>query len=156
MLAAARRADADLVIASRYILGGSTGGLDGPLRQFYSRGLKWLAKTLFPRRLTGITDPLVGYFLVRRSVVQACQLRPIGYKILLDVLIRSHWETVSEVPYCFEARQHGESKASFAQGLQFLEHLRTLVWDCSPMLSVPRLLTRLHVPGTPAPVPGQP
>src|SRR6266480_1120536 len=40
LLEAARTQAADIVIASRYVPGGSAGGLDGPLRQFYSRGLK--------------------------------------------------------------------------------------------------------------------
>jgi len=155
LLEEARRTDADVVIASRYIPGGSNGGLDGPMRQFYSRGLKLLAQVLFPRRLTGITDPLGGFFLVRRSAVQGVELRPIGYKILLEVLVRCDWHTSAEVPYRFELRRHGESKANLQQGLQFLEHLRTLFWDCSPMLAVPRLATRLSVGGRTAPVPGR-
>jgi dolichol-phosphate mannosyltransferase len=142
MLAEAVRSHADIVVASRYVPGGSTGGLDGNMRRFYSRGLRLCAKTLFPLKLARISDPLGGYFLVRRSIVQAATLRPVGYKILLEVLVRCPWQTASEVPYRFEARRHGQSKADFTQGLQFLEHLRTLVWDCSPALSLVRALSR--------------
>jgi dolichol-phosphate mannosyltransferase len=145
MLAEARRADADIVVASRYRPGGSTGGLDGPLRQFYSRGLKLLARTVFPRRLAAISDPLGGYFLVRRAVIHGVDLRPIGYKILLEVLVRGQWQTVVELPYRFEARRFGASKATLAQGLRFLEHLRTLAWDCSPVFALPRLVFRSPV-----------
>jgi glycosyltransferase involved in cell wall biosynthesis len=155
LIAQARRTDADVVIASRYIAGGSNGGLDGPMRQFYSRGLKLLAQLLFPRRLAGVTDPLGGFFLVRRSVLQGVHLHPIGYKILLEVLIRCEWRTTAEVPYSFEARRHGESKANLQQGLQFLEHLRTLFWDCSPLLAMPRLASRLSSGGPAAPAPGK-
>jgi len=146
LLSEMRRTQADLVVASRYIPGGSTGGLGGPLRQFFSRGLKLLSQTVFPRRLAGISDPLGGYFLVRRSVVQAATLRPLGYKILLEILVRCQCRTVSEVPYVFQPRQYGESKADLRQGLHFLRHLATLVWDCSPAFALPRWLLGSDVP----------
>jgi dolichol-phosphate mannosyltransferase len=139
MLAAARTTNADIVIASRYVPAGSAGGLDGPLRQLYSHSLKRLTLLMFPRQLAGVTDPLGGYFLLRRSIVQDVALRPIGYKILLEILVRCRWETVVEVPYHFQPRQHGASKADFHQGMRFLHHLARLVWDRSPVFSVPRL-----------------
>jgi dolichol-phosphate mannosyltransferase len=144
LLATVRYSEADIVVASRYMPGGSTGGLDGPLRRFFSRGLKTVAKAAFPKRLAGITDPLGGYFIVRRSVVQGASLQPIGYKILLEMLVRCPWQTACEVPYEFEQRRYGESKADLRQGLQFLEHLTKLVWECSPMFTLPRVLTAPH------------
>jgi dolichol-phosphate mannosyltransferase len=143
LLAEVRRTDADLVIASRYINGGSSGGLDGPLRRFYSRGLKLLSRSIFPRRLADVTDPLGGFFLVRRSVVQAACLRPIGYKILLEILVRCPWQTSSEVPYTFQPRRHGDSKATFSQGVNFLRHLGILAWECSPTFALPRFLFQM-------------
>jgi dolichol-phosphate mannosyltransferase len=149
LLAAARSQDADVVIASRYVPGGSTGGLDGPLRQFYSRGLKQLSQMVFPRRLAGITDPLGGYFLLHRSVVQGVALRPMGYKILLEILVRCSWKRSAEVPYAFQQRQHGESKADFRQGLRFLHHLVRLALDCSPAFAPLRLVGRVTVSQSP-------
>jgi len=140
LIAEARRTNADVVIASRYLPGGSTGGLDGPLRQFYSRGLRLLSRTIFPHRLASISDPLGGFFLVRQSVVQAVGLRPIGYKILLEILIRCPWQASSEVAYTFQPRRHGDSKADFNQGLRFLQHLWTLAWECSPAFSLARVV----------------
>lgn len=141
MLAEASRSGADLVIASRYVAGGSTAGLGGPLRQLYSRGLRAVTRLVFPRRLAHITDPLGGYFLVRRSVVQGAALRPIGYKILLEILVRCRWHEAREVPYRFQLRLHGASKANLKEGLRFLQHLTLLAWDCSPLFALPRLLT---------------
>jgi dolichol-phosphate mannosyltransferase len=123
MLAEAHRSDADVVIASRYMPGGSACGLDGPLRQLYSRGLKLLSQLLFPRRLAGVTDPLGGYFLLHRRILAGVELRPVGYKILLEILIRCPWRTAGEVPYRFQPRRHGDSKADLRQGLRFLRHL---------------------------------
>jgi dolichol-phosphate mannosyltransferase len=142
LLAEAHRTAADVVIASRYVPGGSTGGLDGPLRQLLSRGLKALSRLLFPRRLAGITDPLGGYFIVRRSAIQGVELHPVGYKILLEILIRCNWRVVREVPYRFQPRQHGASKANLRQGLWFLRHLMTLVWECSPLCAPLRPIQR--------------
>jgi dolichol-phosphate mannosyltransferase len=140
LLAEAQRTQADVVIASRYVAGGSNGGLNGPMRQVYSVGLRWLSLAAFPRRLAGITDPLGGYFLLKSSVLTGAQLRPVGYKILLEILVRCRWSIVSEVPYEFQPRQHGDSKADFRQGLRFLEHVCRLVWECSPSMAIPRSL----------------
>jgi dolichol-phosphate mannosyltransferase len=138
LLAEARRTSADLVIASRYTDGGSAGGLDGPLRQIVSRGLKALSQVLFPRRLAGISDPLGGFFLVRRSVVTGFELRPIGYKILLEILVRCRWQIVREVPYVFQPRLYCDSKADLRQGVRFLHHLSKLFLDCSPVFAMTR------------------
>ena len=143
LLAAAREHAADVVVASRYVPGGSASGLDGPLRQFYSRGLKHLSRCVFPRKLAHVTDPLGGYFLLRRSVVEGADLRPIGYKILLEILIRGRWSTAREVPYRFQPRQQGASKADLRQGLRFLHHLARLAWDCSPSTAPLRQAARL-------------
>ena len=126
MLAAARNRSADIVIASRYCAGGSPGGLDGPLRHLFSLGLRLLTKVLFPERLRGVTDPLGGFFLVRRSLVQGVELHPMGYKILLEILVRSPWQTIAEVPYEFRPRRGGTSKANLREGLRFLRHVAAL------------------------------
>lgn len=135
LLDEARGSNADLVIASRYIPGGSAGGLAGPLRRFYSTGLKSLARACFPRRLARVTDPLGGFFLIRRQIIDDACLRPLGYKILLEVLIRTRWRSVREVPYRFRPRRHGLSKADLPQGVWFLRHLARLIWSCSPLLA---------------------
>jgi dolichol-phosphate mannosyltransferase len=145
MLEAARETGADVVVASRYVPGGAAGGLDGPLRQFYSRGLKTLSRLVFPSRLAPISDPLGGFFLLHRSVVEGADLRPIGYKILLEILVRCSWGQAAEVPYRFEPRQFGTSKADLRQGLRFLRHLATLAWDCSPALAPIRALSHMRM-----------
>ncbi|GAC1648403.1 MAG: hypothetical protein NVS4B12_16750 [Ktedonobacteraceae bacterium] len=118
--------DADLVLASRYIKGGSYQGLDGVGRQLISIGMKWTAKLLFPGQLRGISDPLGGFFLIRRSLLTDVPLHPMGYKILLEVLIRTSWKQALEVPYHFQARSHGQSKATMGQGTLALQHMLRL------------------------------
>lgn len=119
----------DLVIASRYIKGGSYQGLDGIGRRLISIGMKWTARLFFPEQLLRISDPLGGFFLLRRSLLANVSLRPIGYKILLEVLIRCEWQQVLEIPYHFQARAHGESKANIQQGILALKHMQRLWYE---------------------------
>jgi len=123
LVATGERANAGLVVASRYIKGGSRAGLAGSYRVAVSRGATWLTKSLFPRRLRGISDPMSGFFAIRRSDIAAEALRPLGYKILLELAVRSRPRQVTEVPFVFQDRFAGESKSSAQEGFRFLRHL---------------------------------
>ncbi|MFF7978188.1 glycosyltransferase [Streptomyces sp. NPDC007901] len=126
LVATGERSNAGLVVASRYIKGGSRAGLAGSYRVAVSRGATWLTKSLFPRRLHGISDPMSGFFAIRRSVVTADALKPLGYKILLELAVRSRPRDVAEVPFVFQDRFAGESKSTAQEGLRFLRHLAGL------------------------------
>ncbi|MDL2077183.1 glycosyltransferase family 2 protein [Streptomyces sp. GXMU-J15] len=126
LVATGERANAGLVVASRYIKGGSRAGLAGSYRIAVSRGATWLTKMLFPRRLHGISDPMSGFFAIRRQAVTADVLKPLGYKILLELAVRSRPRQVAEVPFVFQDRFAGESKSTAQEGLRFLRHLAGL------------------------------
>ncbi|MGW3631308.1 glycosyltransferase [Streptomyces sp. NPDC005122] len=126
LVGSGERSGAGLVVASRYIKGGSRAGLAGGYRIAVSRGATWLTKTLFPRRLHGISDPMSGFFAIRRSVVTADILQPLGYKILLELAVRSRPRQVTEVPFVFQDRFAGESKSTAREGFRFLRHLAGL------------------------------
>jgi dolichol-phosphate mannosyltransferase len=126
LVATGERTGAALVVASRYIKGGSRAGLAGSYRLAVSRGATWLTKALFPRRLHGISDPMSGFFAIRRQAVTAEVLKPLGYKILLELAVRSRPRQVAEVPFVFQDRFAGESKSSTQEGLRFLRHLAGL------------------------------
>ncbi|WP_225098711.1 glycosyltransferase family 2 protein [Streptomyces sp. CoH27] len=126
LIATGERTNAGLVVASRYIAGGSRAGLAGGYRVAVSRGATWLAKALFPRRLHGISDPMSGFFAIRRSAVTADALKPLGYKILLELAVRSRPRQVAEVPFVFQDRYAGESKSTAREGFRFLRHLAGL------------------------------
>ncbi|MFJ8358987.1 glycosyltransferase [Streptomyces sp. NPDC093984] len=123
LIGTGERTNAGLVVASRYIKGGSRAGLAGGYRIAVSRGATWLAKTLFPRRLRGISDPMSGFFAIRRSAVTAEILQPLGYKILLELAVRSRPREVTEVPFVFQERFAGRSKSTAQEGFRFLRHL---------------------------------
>lgn len=119
--------NADVVLATRYRAGGSYDGLDGVSRRLISVGLKWVAKIVFPDQLLRVSDPLGGFFLVRRSIIEGVTLRPIGYKISLELLVRCRWVRLVEVPYHFHTRNAGQSKSDFKQGMLVLRHMGRLV-----------------------------
>lgn len=129
LLARAEGDECDIVVASRYIEGGSASGLGSPLRKAISIASAWLSRGLFSERLWAVSDPCAGFFLVRRSLLTGVELKPVGFKILLEVLMRTPWRRVEEVPYAFEGRAGGESKATMAQGRAFLRHLAKLWFE---------------------------
>ncbi len=125
----AREHNADIVMATRYKSGGSYEGLDGAGRKFISLGMKWTAKILFPETLKSVSDPLGGFFLIRRSIIDGVELRPIGYKISLEILVRGKWNSIREVPYQFHARAGGQSKSDLKQGIMALQHMWRLLCE---------------------------
>jgi dolichol-phosphate mannosyltransferase len=127
MLDLARALDVDVVVASRYARGGSYTGLSGPLRKAVSLGTKSLAQIVF-KEARKTSDPLSGFFLLRNEAVLGIQFRPMGFKILLEILVCAPELKVIEVPLNFQARHAGVSKATFSQGLDYLAHMLSLFW----------------------------
>ncbi|WP_262371545.1 glycosyltransferase family 2 protein [Streptomyces sp. WAC01526] len=136
LIAQGEGSGAGLIVASRYKDGGSASGLDGRYRVLVSHASRSVAKTLFPRLLRGVSDPLSGYFAIRRDVVDRAQrndaLRPLGYKILLELIVRCRPLTMTEVAYEFGPRRGGESTSTFREGLRFLRHLFRLRTSGAP------------------------
>jgi dolichol-phosphate mannosyltransferase len=116
VLAKGRATGADVVVASRHVDGGSSDGLSGGVRRAVSQASIRATKALFPQRLKACTDPMSGFFAVRRGAVDLDGLRPRGFKILLEILARQDL-VVEEVPLVFDARQAGTSKADMKQGI---------------------------------------
>lgn len=117
-------AQADIVVASRYLPGAGRPGLS-PWRRIVSHVTRLLAWAMLggARRST---DPLSGYFVVRRSMIDGVSLQPIGFKILLEILVRGRYRRVAEVPYVFAGRGGGQTKAKLRQGLDLLRHIAVL------------------------------
>jgi dolichol-phosphate mannosyltransferase len=126
LVTAGQRAGADLVVATRYAGGGSRSGLDGGFRKFASGGSTFLAKLMFRSQLGPVSDPMSGFFAVRAAALDTDVLRPLGYKILLELIVRCGIRSVTEVPYEFQDRFAGQSKANLSEGLRFLRHLMVL------------------------------
>ncbi|MFT3983197.1 MAG: polyprenol monophosphomannose synthase [Lachnospiraceae bacterium] len=116
---------ADFCVPSRFIPGGSDGGL-GPYRKLVSGVARYIGKILLPC-LRNITDPTSGLFMFKRKVIQGSDLKPIGWKILVEVLALGSYSSVVEIPYKFQARPAGESKLSSKVTLEYLKQVAGLI-----------------------------
>ncbi|MBD3387319.1 MAG: glycosyltransferase [Candidatus Altiarchaeales archaeon] len=115
-----RAGECDVVVGSRYVKGGSVKGW--PLaRRVISYSALLLAKPL-----TRVRDPVSGFFLFKREVVEGVELKPTGYKILLELLVKGNYERVCEVPIEFGDRTRGKSKITHNTCLNYLRHIMSL------------------------------
>ena len=115
-------AGCDMVVGSRYTAAGaSTASEWGLARVLNSRGA-----TLLAAPLVTCSDPMAGFFAVDRRVLpDQATLRPIGYKIGLELMVRGRLR-VGEVPIAFDDRRRGRSKLGWRQRLDYLRHLGRL------------------------------
>jgi len=116
---------ANVAIASRYVEGGSCQGW-GLTRKVISKGAIFIAHLLLPSTRQ-IRDPMSGYFMFDRQVVANANLKPTGFKILLEVLIEGEFQKVAEVPYTFQTRSSGQSKLKARQQADYLKHIFSLM-----------------------------
>jgi len=119
---------ADLAVASRYAPGGSVGAWS-PWRRLATRLARTAGRLVLPGVFARVADPLSGCYLVRRAAIAGVELRPLGYKTLLEVLARGRVRTLRECPYAFAPRRRGRSKAGGGSALGFLAQLARLHRD---------------------------
>ncbi len=122
LLAPVIRGDAQLAVATRYGKGGSIEGLEGRTRRVASAGARHIVHTLV-RRTRPVSDPLSGFFVVERGVVDDVHLCADGAKIFLEILERGRWSRGHEVPYTFAPRRHGRSKSGGREAFRFASSL---------------------------------
>jgi dolichol-phosphate mannosyltransferase len=75
------------------------------------------------RQLTGVKDPLAGFFFLHRRVIDDFELTSPGYKILFEILIKGKYESFSEIPFIFRNRQFSSSKLNFLEYYLFAKQL---------------------------------
>jgi dolichol-phosphate mannosyltransferase len=132
LLAPLERGEADFVVGSRYVPGGSIGERWGVLRKINSRIATLLARPFAGRT----TDPMSGFFALKRATyAQAQRLTPLGYKIALELMCKSRVQNVREIPIHFAERTRGESKLTLKEQFRYLEHLSRLYDFTFPRLS---------------------
>lgn len=108
--------ECEAVVGGRYLAGG--GSKNWPfIRKIMSKGAG-----LFARGLTKLSDPTSGFFAVRKDIVDGAQLDPIGWKIPLEVLVKTNCR-FKELPITFSDRYKGESKLNFKVQIDYIRHL---------------------------------
>ena len=123
---------ADMAVASRHVEGGGVSDWS-LLRRIVSRAAQLIGLVLLPGVVGRVSDPMSGYFMIRRSAIEGVTLNPLGYKILIEVLARGRFPWIGEVPYVFQERLQGGSKATLGVYFDYLRHLIRLRTSSLPI-----------------------
>lgn len=109
--------DNDITIGSRF-------GAGSRVEEWaWHRKLISLTGVACARLLTGVQDPLSGYFFLRRSVLNGVTLTSTGYKILLEILVKGQYRTHASVPFVFRNRQFSRSKLNWEEHMLFAKQI---------------------------------
>lgn len=119
---------ADIAIASRYARNQGTKGWN-PLRAAVSRLSTLAASPLLSKKNLQVTDPMSGFFVIRRRCIEGLAFQTTGFKLLLEILVRGRIKTAREIPYQFGLRRAGRSKASASVAFHYLHLLGRLSRD---------------------------
>jgi len=106
MIEALKQYQCDLVVASRYITGGNIQG--------WTTKRKLMSKiaTLIAKKGLGVKtkDPMSGFFAFKKNIIKELNFDALGYKFLLEILVKTKGINIKEIPYTFENRKFGSSK----------------------------------------------
>jgi dolichol-phosphate mannosyltransferase len=120
----------DIVVASRYIKGGKIQG--------WSVKRKIMSKfaTLIAKKGLGIDtkDPMSGFFAFKRSIIKGLNIDAIGFKILLEILVKTKGVNIKEIPYTFQNRELGSSKLNVKTILDYYKSVWKLYRYGKPLV----------------------
>ncbi len=107
----------DLAIASRYTVGGAVEGWN------LKRKIISKTATKIAREGLGIdvADPMSGFFAFKKKIIEDLKFDAIGYKMLLEILVKTKENNVIEIPYTFTDRQFGTSKLGTLTVIDYLK-----------------------------------
>lgn len=111
----------DFVIASRYVKGSSIENWP-KIRKLTSKIAIALA-----RSLTGIKDPVSGFFFMRNYVIKNVALSPRSWKVSLDIIVKGKYSKTAEVPFTFRNRKEGKSKIAVKEYVNYILHILELM-----------------------------
>ena len=120
-----RTEGADLVVATRHGDGGGLGDW-GLTRRVTSWGAARIGRVMLPEVYARVSDPLSGCYLVRRRAIQGVVLKPLGYKSLMEILVRGAIDEVHECGYEMRKRVRGQSKVHALHPVQYIRHVLRL------------------------------
>ncbi len=111
----------DMVIGSRYVEGGGLG--DWPMyRKIISKIMVKITKFL-----TGVSDPLTQYYIIRKEIIDSVKLDPKGLRLSLYLIANPKVKKIKEVPIIFRKRGEGESTQTLKRILTDLGVILKLV-----------------------------
>ena len=122
MLDALKKYQCDIVVASRYVKGGKIQGW--PLKR---KLMSKMATVIAKKGLRiGTSDPMSGFFAFKRALISGLKFDAIGYKMLLEILVKTKGATVKEIPYTFTDRKFGSSKVTLSTAIDYAKSVYKL------------------------------
>lgn len=119
--------EVNFVVASRRVEDGSSDGLANAFRHVVSNVSSWLSWFVLPlTRKT--TDPMTGFFMLEKHLLLDSNFKPIGFKLLVEILARVPKIKSVDVAFQMRKREFGESKASFIEGIRYFRLLLKLMF----------------------------
>jgi len=119
MLESLKKSHYDIVVASRYVKGG--GIINWPVkRKIISKFATSLAKYFLNIETK---DPLSGCFGFKKNLIKDLKFDAIGFKILLEVLVKSDSRNIKEIPYTFTDRKFGSSKLDSKIAIDYIKSM---------------------------------
>jgi dolichol-phosphate mannosyltransferase len=119
MIEELQESECDIVVASRYVDGGSVKGWPFK-RKIISKGATKIARHGLG---INIKDPMSGFFAFKRNIIKNIKFDAIGYKILLEILVKARGVKVKEIPYEFINRKEGSSKLDTSVAIDYVKSL---------------------------------
>lgn len=115
----------DIVLGSRYIKGGSVDQKWPFIRKFISLAAAGMAKIVL---CNNVKDPLSGFLAVKKSTfTNGDTLKPIGWKIGLELMVKCRCKNIREIPIHFSQRKLGKSKLNLKISLAYFQHVLQLI-----------------------------
>jgi len=90
--------------------------------------------------LTEIKDPMSGFFFMKKEVIKNIKLKPKGYKILLEILVKGNYNKIIEIPITFQDRVEGKSKLTTKVYLEYIRQIFELY-----LYKIKRFLTNKYL-----------
>jgi len=111
----------DIAIASRYTKGGNVKGWS------FRRRIISKVATIIAKKSLGIKskDPMSGFFAFKKNLIKGLSFDGIGYKVLLEILVKTKDVKIKEIPYTFHDRKLGSSKLTTSV---MIDYIRSVVW----------------------------
>jgi dolichol-phosphate mannosyltransferase len=122
MIETLKKDQAEFVIGSRYVTGGTTDANWSWFRKLNSR-----LATLMALPFCQVSDPLAGFFALPKAVLERAEaLNPIGYKIGLELIVKCGCTHIVELPIHFKDRRFGRSKLGLREQMNYIRHIKRM------------------------------
>ncbi len=117
----------EVVIPSRVLPAGND--TNGRANRRSSFGFARIMGKMFLNRVRNISDPMHDTFAMKLSVIENVQFKPFGWNMLIDILSRGNYQSVTEIPYKVPDNETATSRLSFVAQSRLACHILSLTLE---------------------------